>query len=108
MGLLSRLRAWLGGGSGAATEDEADDATDDDEPESGDPAPGDAASGDADDPTGLDPSAATETRTAANDDAVDALRDVRRSHETSASDGDAEDADEALPNDVDQRDRDAG
>ena len=70
MGLLSKLRAWIGGESGSGAEGGADsrgDADDDDPADTGD------------EPTGLDPNAATETRSAATDDAVDALRDVRRS-----------------------------
>ncbi|WP_096393359.1 hypothetical protein [Halorubrum trapanicum] len=89
MGFIDAVRAWLFG-----ADDEADDAA---EPggEAGEPG-GEADAGDADEPggdttdgdepDGLDPAAATETRTAtATDDAVDALRDVRRSHETADS-----------------------
>jgi len=91
MGLLSRLRAWIGGEG-------------DDRPADADPAGEDAAESaadsddDPDEPTGLDPSAATETRSAATDDAVDALRDVRRSQGGSpaekGADESAGDADE--------------
>ena len=71
MGLLSKLRAWIGGESGSGAEGGADSRGDGD----ADDDPADTG----DEPTGLDPNAATETRSAATDDAVDALRDVRRS-----------------------------
>lgn len=84
MGFIDAVRAWL---FGADDTDDADDAgesgdetdvTDADEP--------DASATDADEPDGLDPAAATETRTAtATDDAVDALRDVRRSQGSNVS-----------------------
>ncbi|WP_434522284.1 hypothetical protein [Halorubrum sp. AS12] len=71
MGFIDAVRAWLFG-----ADDEADDAA-----ESGDETESSGSdAGDADEPDGLDPAAATETRTAAaTDDAVDALRDVRGS-----------------------------
>ncbi|MFC7323076.1 hypothetical protein ACFQMF_00625 [Halorubrum rutilum] len=113
MGLLSRLRAWI---AGTAGDDESAASSTDSEgaatAEDGESAGGDEA-------TGLDPSAATETRTAATDDAVDALRDVRRSQEAAPADGDADshgdvDPDEAAdsdsdgdPGDPDGADRDA-
>ncbi|MDZ5812204.1 hypothetical protein U4E84_12715 [Halorubrum sp. AD140] len=76
MGVLSRLRAWI---SGASEGDETSDAP-------AEESPGDEGAAD-DEPAGLDPNAATETRTVtATDDAVDALRDVRRSHADDASD----------------------
>jgi hypothetical protein len=74
MGFIDALRAWLFGADDDATDagesdDEAGASGDDDGDASGD-----------DEPDGLDPAGATETRTAsATDDAVDALRDVRRS-----------------------------
>jgi DNA-directed RNA polymerase delta subunit len=71
MGLLSKLRAWIGG-------DEADDRPADAET-AGEDATAADPDDDPDEQSGLDPSAANETRTAATDDAVDALRDVRRS-----------------------------
>ncbi|OYR42331.1 hypothetical protein DJ82_02805 [Halorubrum sp. Ib24] len=101
MGLLSRLRAWIGtvfGGDErgeSPAEGTADDESGADE--------SDADGSDAgDEPTGLDPSAATETRTAATDDAVDALRDVRRSHDGAPAGGETEvDADEVDADGVD-------
>ena len=66
MGLLSRLRAWLGG----APAESDDDPTDEEESATAD--------AESDEATRLDPDAATETRTTATDDAVDALRDVRQ------------------------------
>ena len=85
MGLLSKLRAWIAGTAGddesaASSTDPGDEET----TESGE-------SGKKAEATGLDPSAATETRTAATDDAVDALRDVRRSQEAAPADDDASD-----------------
>jgi hypothetical protein len=93
MGLLSKLRAWIGGESGSTTEEGADGR---EEGDGGDTEkPSDADDPAADEPTGLDPNAATETRTAATDDAVDALRDVRRSQATaSANEREDEAADE--------------
>jgi len=84
MGLLSKLRAWIAGTAGddesaASSTDPGDGKT----TESGESAEKAEA-------TGLDPSAATETRTAATDDAVDALRDVRRSEEVAPADADAD------------------
>ncbi|AZQ15165.1 hypothetical protein [Halorubrum sp. PV6] len=69
MGLLSRLRAWLGGSS---AESDDDDTIDEGESAATD------SDAESDEATRLDPDAATETRTTATDDAVDALRDVRR------------------------------
>lgn len=85
MGLLSRLRAWIGGGLGRdeTGEPPAEEASDDESDADGEPA-------------GLDPDAATETRTAATDDAVDALRDVRRSR---GADGPTEDGDSTAESD---------
>ena len=78
MGFIDAVRAWLFGA------DETDETGD--ETESGDTDEPDASAADADEPDGLDPAAATETRTAtATDDAVDALRDVRQSQEASNS-----------------------
>jgi len=71
MGLLSKLRAWIGGESEPRADDDDDSRGDADD--AGDP------DDTGDEPAGLDPNAATETRSAATDDAVDALRDVRRS-----------------------------
>ncbi|MFC7186273.1 hypothetical protein [Halorubrum yunnanense] len=82
MGLLSRLRTWIFGATG--DDESAGPPTD---------AEGDTeadTAGSDEEPTGLDPGAATETRTAATDDAVDALRDVRRSQEASPADAGAE------------------
>ena len=82
MGFIDAVRAWLFG-----ADDDAEDAG-----ESGDettPSGGDedgANATDAAEPDGLDPAAATETRTAsATDDAVDALRDVRQSQKAAES-----------------------
>ena len=59
MGLLDRLRGWLGAsGDETATVDDADDETD------------------ADDGPRLDPEGATEVRTEREDDPVERLRDV--------------------------------
>lgn len=93
MGLLSRLSEWIASLTGGSERDDAeaapDDATEgavqDDAGDQGDGPPDDAGS------TGLDPSAVAETRTTANDDAVDALREVRRSQTAGAdADGDRE------------------
>ena len=63
MGLLDRLRGWLGAsGDGAAAND---DASDDDADET-----------DADDGPRLDPEGATEVRSQEKDDPVERLRDV--------------------------------
>ena len=84
MGLLSKLRAWIGG-------DEADDRPADAET-AGEDATAADPDDDPDEQSGLDPSAANETRTAATDDAVDALRDVRRSQDGSPVEGGADEA----------------
>ena len=73
MGLLSRLRAWLGG----SLAESDDDSTD------GDGSAADESGDESDETTRLDPDAATETRTPATDNAVDALRDVRQQAPTS-------------------------
>ena len=89
MGLLSKLRAWIAGTAG--DDESAAPSTDpgDEEPtESGES----GESGEKAEATGLDPSAATETRTAATDDAVDALRDVRRSQDGSPVEEGADEA----------------
>ncbi|QWC20146.1 hypothetical protein [Halorubrum sp. 2020YC2] len=76
MGLIDAVRAWLFG----ADDDAADAAESDDETEASEAAGGGESAVDDDGSEGLDPAAATETRTAtATDDAVDALRDVRES-----------------------------
>lgn len=79
MGFIDAVRAWLFG-----ADDDPDDAG-----EPGDETEGSGGEDDAserDESDGLDPAAATETRTAtATDDAVDALRDVRKSQETAES-----------------------
>ena len=85
MGLLSRLTTWIADLFG---ETEADEATADDRPT--DEAEDDGEDGES---GALDPAAVTETRTAATDDAVDALRDVRRSQETAATADDGVDSD---------------
>ncbi len=88
MGLLSRLRAWVADLFGETGADEA--IGDDGEPDAADESDGDDRT-DEEEETTLDPAAATETRTAATDDAVDALRDIQRSGETvEAEDGDAD------------------
>ncbi|WP_144797087.1 hypothetical protein [Halorubrum depositum] len=88
MGLLSRLRAWIAGdlGGDEAGEPPAEDASDDESDADGEPA-------------GLDPDAANETRTAATDDAVDALRDVRRSRDADGPTEDGDSTDESAPTD---------
>ncbi|RLM70803.1 hypothetical protein DVK05_04440 [Halorubrum sp. Atlit-8R] len=81
MGFIDAVRAWLFG-----ADDDAGESGD--EARSSGDADGDASDGD--EPEGLDPAGATETRTAsATDDAVDALRDVRRSQDA-GSPGDAD------------------
>ena len=89
MGLLSRLRAWIGGVLGGDEGGESPvDGSDADGTDAGE---SDADQSGADDePTGLDPNATTETRTAATDDAVDALRDVRRSRDGAPAGGESE------------------
>lgn len=82
MGLLSRLSEWIASLTGGSERDDAEAAPDD--------ATEGAVQDDAGS-TGLDPSAVAETRTTANDDAVDALREVRRSQTAGAdADGDRE------------------
>ena len=98
MGVLDRLRDWLGGltggtddGStmdGAAPEPSADatePADDGDDADDADRGP------DAEADEGLDPAAVTETRSAAMDEAVEALRDVRTSAADPAGDEDGKD-----------------
>ncbi|QKG91383.1 hypothetical protein HPS36_00450 [Halorubrum salinarum] len=92
MGFIDAVRAWLFGAD--------DDATDADESgdEAGTSGDDDGDTSDGDEPGGLDPAGATETRTAsATDDAVDALRDVRRSQDAGSA-GDADD-DRTKPSD---------
>ncbi|ELZ39459.1 hypothetical protein [Halorubrum tebenquichense] len=104
MGFIDAVRAWLFG---------ADDDVDDPSESSGetDAADGDGGAGDAGgEADGLDPAAATETRTAAaTDDAVDALRDVRESGppgDEGGSDGESETDDgRERPPDDDRRKR---
>ena len=81
MGPLSRLRAWLGDLFGGANGDSPAS-------ESRSTAEESARQGDTDGGATdrLDPNAATETRTEATDDAVDALRDVRRKQSTPGTD----------------------
>ena len=78
MGLLTTLREWFGGllGSSGEGDDEAD------EEKAGSESAGPAGS----DEDRLDPGAVTETRSTANDDAVDKLREVRRGPPDSGSD----------------------
>ncbi|KOX96048.1 MULTISPECIES: hypothetical protein [Halorubrum] len=106
MGFIDALRAWLFGADDDATDagesdDEAGASGDDGDASDGDD--GDASDGD--EPDGLDPAGATETRTAsATDDAVDALRDVRRSQDAGTPDdadggGRAPDDDRTKPSD---------
>lgn len=82
MGPLSRLRAWLG---------ELFGGTDGDDPETDERSTAEesAGEGDSDSDAGdrLDPSAAAETRAAATDDAVNALRDVRQNGPAQGVDG---------------------
>lgn len=72
MGLIERIRSWLsgvfGGSETAETPEESDEAVDDAEPS-------------------LDPSATTETRSGSTDDAVDTLREVRRTAADEATGG---------------------
>ena len=97
MGLLSKLSAWIAERSGGAETEKTEQADDD-----GDPgADSDTEETEADSAgSTLDPSAATETRTPATDDAVDALRDVRRSQETPSAGNDTDE------NKFDESDRD--
>jgi len=104
MGLLSRLRAWIGGvlsgdGTGESPAEESGDDESDGTGESPAEESGDDESDAADEPAGLDPSAATETRTAATDDAVDALRDVRRSRQAEDSTDESDSTDGGDPPD---------
>ena len=98
MGFIDAVRAWLFG-----ADDDAEDGgeSDDETTPSGGNEDG-ANATNADEPDGLDPAAATETRTAsATDDAVDALRDVRKSQGVSKP-RETEDGDRATaPNDGD-------
>ena len=114
MGLLSRLSEWVASLTGRTeTEDIPAEATESDASDDASDAGNEPKSDGA--PSGLDPSAATETRTTANDDAVNALRDVRRSHaaqsdadgpgEADSADADHADADHA---DADRADADHG
>ena len=87
MGLLSKLSAWIAGllretETEATTETEEGGAaeTGEDSDTEEDVESGTAAT--------LDPGATTETRSAPTDDAVDALRDVRRSKEMSSAEED--------------------
>lgn len=95
MGLLTRLREWLAGGS-SERDGEAS--------EKDDPARSETDARDATEPTDegrLDPEGVTETRSVATDDAVDKLQEVRGSAPAeaptdeagAADDGDATDAD---------------
>jgi ABC-type oligopeptide transport system substrate-binding subunit len=80
MGFIDAVRAWLFG----ADADGAGESGDETGSSGGDET--DASATEGDEPDGLDPAAATETRTAtATDDAVDALRDVRQSQEAAES-----------------------
>jgi hypothetical protein len=78
MGFIDAVRAWLFG-----ADDDADGAGESgDETGTSDGDETDVRATEGDESDGLDPAAATETRTAtATDDAVDALRDVRQSQE---------------------------
>ena len=81
MGLLSRLSEWIASLTGGSDRGDPE-AAPDDATEGGardDAGDGDDGSPDDNGSTGLDPSAVAETRTTANDDAVDALREVRDS-----------------------------
>ncbi|GAA0527856.1 hypothetical protein SAMN04488066_1394 [Halorubrum aquaticum] len=80
MGLLTALREWIGGLLGSGPE-EPDDAAD-----------GEAAGSEPEGPDDdrLDPGAVKETRSAATDDAVDKLREVRRTGSSEAADDDEE------------------
>ncbi|WP_424014919.1 hypothetical protein ACOZ35_02550 [Halorubrum xinjiangense] len=83
MGFIDAVRVWLFG----ADDETADAGESDDETGSSGGDDADSSATGADQPDGLDPAAATETRTAtATDDAVDALRDVRRSQEAAEED----------------------
>ncbi len=77
MGLLDRLRGWLGasGGDGTASDGDADE-TDDDGPR-------------------LDPGGATEVRTREEDDPVERLRDVETRRDEAGSEPEPDDADDA-------------
>ena len=101
MGPLSRLRAWLGDLFGG---------TDGDSPasESRSTAEESARQDDTDGGAAgrLDPNAATETRTEATDDAVDALRDVRRNRSTPGADDAETPGAGAEPSDGDPTDGD--
>ncbi|RAW46841.1 hypothetical protein DQW50_00115 [Halorubrum sp. 48-1-W] len=81
MGLLTTLREWVGGllGGSAEADDEADEADEG------------TAGSESTKPTGpdddrLDPGAVTETRSTANDDAVDKLREIQQTAPGAESD----------------------
>lgn len=90
MGLLTRLREWFGGllGGSGETDEAADEET---------------AGSESTEPAGpdderLDPGAATETRSAAPDDAVDKLREMRQATPPEEEEADESD-DETEPSD---------
>ncbi|MBP1923546.1 hypothetical protein J2751_002589 [Halorubrum alkaliphilum] len=101
MGLLTRLREWFAGLLGGPGPDDADDA-DGPVPETGDNDGSVEEPGEGDGDGGLDPTAVTETRSDATDDAVDALRNVRESGP--AADADGDDPDETGEDDPIDRD----
>ncbi len=86
MGPLTRLRSWLAGLFGGEPADSAAHEEPDESEESEESDESDATD-DAD--TGLDPAAATETRSVATDDAVEALQELRRSAPSDESSSDA-------------------
>ena len=113
MGFIDAVRAWLFGADDDTDEpSDRTDASDADGPDAsddGESSASDAGDG-ADGPDGLDPEAATETRTAgATDDAVDALRDVRKSGPPADAEGepgeDETDAEGGRPPDDDRKKR---
>lgn len=75
MGLIERLRSWLSGLGGHDPDEPTEKAETDEDDGPDDPEPS------------LDPAAAAETRSATTDDAVDALREVRRATSTEAENG---------------------
>ncbi|SDF64485.1 hypothetical protein SAMN04488067_106183 [Halorubrum xinjiangense] len=105
MGFIDAVRAWLFGADDDA--EDAGESGDETTPSGGDEDGPNAT--DAAEPDGLDPAAATETRTAsATDDAVDALRDVRRSQEAAESSEPGGGVQTGSSNEGDQRPPDDG
>jgi len=94
MGLIERLKSWLGLGDDA-DRTEAETAA-------GDAGAADASDWDADGEPRLDPEGATETRVETTEAAVDALREARNAGETTGSHETAEASDRPDPDGEDE------